>query len=103
MPDLTHRWEMDCTCRLGNRCESCGATDDLRAMAAEVQPENGKPLGKKGLAWIAERYGDRPAGHPLWTERPTAIATRHVDGRSPWGGFDLGYHRDKITDRKATA
>lgn len=68
---------------------------DLKVMPLEVQPEP----GKKALAWIAEHYGDRPAGHPLRTERKQPIATRHVAGRSPWGGFDLGYHRDKDTDR----
>jgi hypothetical protein len=50
---------------------------------------------KKRDAWITEQYGDRPEGHPIRTERPSAMACRHVAGRSPWGGFDLGYHPDK--------
>lgn len=72
---------------------------DLKVMPLEVQPEPGKPLGKKAQAWLAEHYGDRPAGHPIRTERQSPMVTRHVAGRSPWGGFDLGYHRDKETDR----
>lgn len=68
----------------------------LPILPVALQPVTGTGRSKKAIAWIEAEYGDRPAGHPLRTERPSSRATRHVPGRSPWGGFDLGYHPDRL-------
>lgn len=65
-----------------------------------VMPRNLVPMdwskpGKKTLAWIAKHIPvewQRP-GSPIRTER-SGIGTRHVPGRSPFGGFDLGHKID---------
>lgn len=45
---------------------------------------------KKASAWIEENQPTewRVSGAPLLTQRQK-FGTRHVPGRSPWGGFDL--------------
>lgn len=47
--------------------------------------------GKSKLqGWIEERYPDQwqMPGYPIITARG-GVGTRHVPGRSPWGGYDL--------------
>lgn len=72
---------------------------DLPVMPLGLPPANMDWLKppKKAVAWIEEHV---PAEWqfrcaPLRTMRPSAMATRHVLGRSPWFGFDLGYHPDR--------
>jgi hypothetical protein len=35
-PQLTPRWQMDCTCRDGKSCDSCDAYSDLGAIRLEM-------------------------------------------------------------------
>ena len=51
---------------------------------------NGR-LSKSTHQWIAERYPEAMQfpGAPIVTERDAG--TRHVPGRSPWGGYDLSH------------
>jgi len=45
--------------------------------------------GKARLRWIEQHYpATADPGFPIRTERSGA-GTRHVPGRSPWGGYDL--------------
>lgn len=48
-------------------------------------------LSKAARKWIEEQYpaAMRIAGAPVITER--GKGTRHVPGRSPWGGYDLSH------------
>ena len=48
-------------------------------------------LSKAARKWIEEQYtaAMQIAGAPVITER--GIGTRHVPGRSPWGGYDLSH------------
>lgn len=63
----------------------------LPVVPAAVQKRNdqNKP-SSKFEAWILDNYPLewQKAGAPILTERGP-IGTRHVPGRSPWGGFDL--------------
>lgn len=51
-----------------------------------IPPRGRDPLGE----WVAENYplDWQKDGYPIITER-TSVGTRHVPGRSPWGGYDL--------------
>lgn len=63
---------------------------DLPIVPATIQLSNDKGLTGSALAWIDEYYPThmRFPGAPIITERPR-LGTRHVPGRSPWGGYDL--------------
>jgi hypothetical protein len=65
---------------------------DLPIMPIKLQPRdwNAKPTTRM-IAWIETNYPfeHRIGGAPLRTAR-TGIGTRHVGGRSPFGGYDLG-------------
>lgn len=49
-------------------------------------------LSKSATKWIAEHYPKsmQVRGAPIITER-RPYGTRHVPGRSPWGGYDLSH------------
>ena len=49
-------------------------------------------LSKAAKKWIVEHYplSMQIVGAPIITER-SYIATRHVPGRSPWGGYDIAH------------
>jgi hypothetical protein len=49
-------------------------------------------LSKAAKKWITEPYPKsmQVAGAPIITER-RPYGTRHVPGRSPWGGYDLSH------------
>jgi len=49
-------------------------------------------LSKAAKKWIAEHYPKsmQVPGYPIITER-RPYGTRHVPGRSPWGGYDLSH------------
>lgn len=52
------------------------------------------PRGRNPLqTWVEEHYPERfqQSGYPIITER-SGVGTRHVPGRSPWGGYDLSDH-----------
>jgi len=60
-------------------------------------PARLRDIEKTGLStaarkWIDEHYpaAMRVAGAPVITER-SCWGTRHVPGRSPWGGYDLSH------------
>ena len=56
--------------------------------ALRIKQQTGE-TNQRGQAWL-DRYPEawQFDGAPIRTERP-ARATRHIAGRSPWGGFDL--------------
>lgn len=63
---------------------------DLPALPHEHGAHDGAKWSKKAAAWIA---ANQPAewqvpGAPIRTWR-TPMGTRHVNRRSPWGGYDL--------------
>ncbi|MGJ0202751.1 DUF6349 family protein [Leucobacter sp. gxy201] len=57
-----------------------------------VQDRDAKNGKQRFVDWINEHYplDAQITGHPIITER-TDFGTRHVPGRSPWGGYDLSY------------
>ncbi|WP_449279245.1 DUF6349 family protein [Leucobacter sp. GX0328] len=57
-----------------------------------VQDRETKKGSQRFSDWVDEHYPfeARQAGHPIITER-TEYGTRHVPGRSPWGGYDLSH------------
>lgn len=63
---------------------------DLPIVPARIPLSDGAGLTKTARAWIIEHYPPSMqfTGAPIITER-TGIGTRHVAGRSPWGGYDL--------------
>lgn len=56
-------------------------------------------LSKAAKKWISEHYPKsmQVPGAPILTER-RPFGTRHVAGRSPWGGYDL-FHTAVDPDR----
>lgn len=68
--------------------------------ALPVVPDHIRVRTEKGptkamLTWIQDHYpaeAQQP-GHPIRTER-TFPGTRHVQGYSPWGGYDLAVIRE---------
>ncbi len=63
-----------------------------------VAPLGHEPSPKQRRRWneeVDKRYGERPEGYPIITER-TAPGTRAVPGRSPWRGLRRGcVHRPR--------
>lgn len=49
-------------------------------------------LSKAARKWIEEHYPKsmQVVGAPVITER-SSLGTRHVPGRSPWGGYDISH------------
>ncbi|WP_454151155.1 DUF6349 family protein [Microbacterium lacticum] len=63
---------------------------ELPVIPAQIRVRNEKGLTGLARTWIEVNYAPqmRVPGAPIITERePTG--TRHVPGRSPWGGYDL--------------
>ncbi len=63
---------------------------DLPIVPAHIPVSDGTKLTKIARAWIEEHYPPHMefTGAPIITER-SMFGTRHVPGRSPWGGYDL--------------
>ena len=63
---------------------------DLPVVPGKVIARTETGLSKVGRVWITERYPQHMQipGAPIITER-APYGTRHVPGRSPWGGCDL--------------
>lgn len=64
---------------------------DLPIVPAGLRDRHKIGLSKAARSWIAEHYPEsmQVAGAPIITKRDTG--TRHVPGRSPWGGYDLSH------------
>lgn len=77
---------------------------DLPIVPARIRISDGSGLTKAAGAWIIEHYP--PAmqfiGAPIITER-SDVGTRHVAGRSPWGGYDLSQTALPVERRLASA
>lgn len=58
---------------------------------ALTQTQGKKNYDSRLQTWLEEHYSEkwRQHGCPIITERES-YAGRHIAGRSPWGGFDLG-------------
>lgn len=63
---------------------------ELPIIPAQIRLDNGSGLTKMARTWIAEHYPKHMQipGTPIITQRPS-YGTRHVSGRSPWGGYDI--------------
>lgn len=63
---------------------------DLPIVPARIPISDGAGLTETARAWILEHYPPSMqfTGAPIISER-SSIGTRHVAGRSPWGGYDL--------------
>ncbi|WP_240739967.1 DUF6349 family protein [Leucobacter triazinivorans] len=64
---------------------------ELPIIPAQIRVSDGSGgLTKIARAWIAKHYPTHMQipGAPIITER-ARYATRHVNGRSPWGGYDI--------------
>lgn len=63
---------------------------DLPVVPARLRSTDEIRLSKAARKWIEQHYpaSMRVVGAPVITERNGA-GTRHVPGRSPWGGYDM--------------
>lgn len=68
-----------------------------------IVPSRQRMIDKDGLSkaakkWISEHYPPsmQVPGAPIITER-RPFGTRHVPGRSPWGGYDLSHTAVDLT------
>ena len=71
--------------RYPNPIAGTAGADDASSRHRDVLPEGRKK-------WIAENYPKsmQVPGAPMITER-RSFGTRHVPGRSPWGGYDISH------------
>jgi hypothetical protein len=65
---------------------------DLPIVPSRLRMMDKDSLSKSAKQWIAEHYPKsmQVPGAPIITER-RPYGTRHVPGRSPWGGYDLSH------------
>ena len=65
---------------------------DLPIVPSRLRTMDKDGLSKPARKWIAENYPKsmQVSGVPIITER-RPFGTRHVPGRSPWGGYDLSH------------
>jgi hypothetical protein len=63
----------------------------LPIVPARLRDRDKIGLSKAARNWISQHYPEsiQMAGAPVITERDNG--TRHVPGRSPWGGYDLAH------------
>jgi len=65
---------------------------DLPIVPSRLRMMDKDKLSKSARQWISEHYPTsmQVPGAPIITER-RPYGTRHVPGRSPWGGYDLSH------------
>jgi hypothetical protein len=65
---------------------------DLPIVPARLRSVGKPGLSKAATRWIEEHYPKamQVDGAPVITER-SGLGTRHVAGRSPWGGYDISH------------
>ena len=65
---------------------------DLPIVPARLRDIDKPGLSKAAKKWIEAHYpkSTQIVGAPIITER-TTMGTRHVPGRSPWGGYDISH------------
>ncbi|CUR58135.1 conserved hypothetical protein [metagenome] len=65
---------------------------DLPILPARLRDFETVGLSKAAMQWIENHYPEsmQVVGAPVITER-SSMGTRHVPGRSPWGGYDISH------------
>lgn len=65
---------------------------DLPVVPSRLRMMDKDALAKSAKKWVIEKYPKsmQVPGAPIITER-RPYGTRHVPGRSPWGGYDLSH------------